>query len=83
MGYRTLLSASPWHLGPGDTSLVRRLVEGWYQAAVEERPNERQRLGSWADRRRASVSGGQFWLTVGHMDLLALPPEGGLPQHRP
>jgi hypothetical protein len=83
MGYRTLLSASPWHLGPGDTSLVRRLVEGWYQAAVEERPNERQRLGSWADRRRASVSGGHFGLTVGHMDLLALPPEGGLPQHRP
>ena len=73
-GYRTWLFQSPWRLGPDDATLVRRLIDGWVAAAIEQ-TDEPDRVRAWADRRRATVAGGQFTLTVGHADLLALPPE--------
>lgn len=80
-GYRVWLLPSPWRLGPGDAELVRALVDGWEAAAVEQLRDARQedgpvdaeRVRAWAERRRATVRSGRFGLTVGHVDLLALP----------
>ena len=79
-GYRAWLLPSPWRLGPGDAELARALVEGWEAAAVEqlrEAPpadsGDADRVRSWAQRRRATIETGRFGLTVGHLDLLALP----------
>ena len=74
-GYQTRLLSSPWQLGNGQGALVRRLIDGWASAAAEVLPKESDRIHAWAERRRTAVSDGQFSLTVGHCDLLALPPE--------
>ena len=88
-GYRVWSMRSPWKLGPQDAPLVRKLVDGWEAAAVElaesgeagrsssgSDPTGRDpaAIRSWAGRRRATIDSGRFGLTVGHLDLLALPP---------
>ena len=79
-GFRAWLLPSPWRLGPGDAELARALVEGWEAAAVEQIGEaspagsaDADRVRSWAERRRATIDSGRFGLTVGHLDLLALP----------
>ena len=80
-GYRVWLLPSPWRLGPGDAALARALVDGWEAAAVEalqdapaqEGAADADRVRAWAERRRATIESGRFGLTVGHLDLLALP----------
>ena len=73
-GYLTRRCPSPWRLGAADVPLVHRLIDGWAGAAIEVRPDVVGRIRAWADRRRATVANGRFTLTVGHCDLLALPP---------
>jgi hypothetical protein len=68
-GYVTTLAASPWELGPNDLPLIESLVDGWAGAAAEQRPGHTSDIREWAARRRA----GHVRLTVGHLDLLALP----------
>lgn len=80
-GYRVWLLPSPWRLGPADAALARALVDGWASAAEEELadnpppddPAAAARVRDWAARRRATIDSGGFGLTVGHLDLLALP----------
>jgi SAM-dependent methyltransferase len=74
-GYSTTLLPSRWRLSAADALLVLRLIAGWATAASEVRPAGAARVRAWADRRRALVADGRFTLTVGHHDLLALPPE--------
>ena len=79
-GYRVWLFPSPWRLGPDDEALAHALVDGWESAAAEElqdapgdRAADADRVRTWAARRRATIESGRFGLTVGHLDLLALP----------
>ena len=77
-GYRVWLLQSRWCLGPSDAALVRMLIDGWEQAALEldheeEELASRHRYRAWAARRREVVSSGHFGLSVGHLDLVALP----------
>ena len=76
-GYRTWLLPSPWRLGPGDRALARALVDGWAEAALDlaPPPARARRIRIWAERRRRTADGDRFELTVGHRDLLALPPD--------
>lgn len=73
-GYRTWLTPSPWTLDAGDAELARLLIEGWVDAAVEQRPTDAARLRAWGHRRSADVDDGVARVVVGHLDLLALPP---------
>lgn len=72
-GFQTWTAPSAWRLGPEDAELAQALVLGWETAAVDERPDDADRIRAWAERRRAVVAGGDFGLIVGHVDLLALP----------
>lgn len=72
-GYRTRTAPSPWRLGPADGSLARALLDGWSTAAIEQSPDQRTRIEAWTERRNAAIDAGAFVLTVGHLDLLALP----------
>jgi SAM-dependent methyltransferase len=81
-GYRVWLLPSPWRLGPGDAVLAQALVDGWESAAAEQLGDAPEdgadgagavRVRDWAARRRATIASGRFGLTVGHLDLLALP----------
>ena len=74
-GFHTWMSPSPWRLGPGRAALQRGLLDGWVHAAVEQAPDRRQELHDWAARRRRDIAASRVSLQVGHLDLLALPPE--------
>jgi len=77
-GLRTWLQPSPWRLGPDEATLARTLIDGWQEAASEQRPEEAARIQAWAERRRGEAERPGFALSVGHVDLLALPaPERG------
>jgi SAM-dependent methyltransferase len=72
-GFRTWTESSPWILRPGDAELAHHLVAGWESAATEQLPDQAERIHHWAERRRTTATAGSFRLTVGHVDLLALP----------
>lgn len=79
-GYRLESAATPWHLAAGEEArlpLAEPLVQGWHDAALELAPEEASRLEGWRSRRLAGLAAGELGLTVGHRDLLALPPVGG------
>ena len=76
-GYRVESAATPWHLAAGEKGrlpLAEPLVKGWHDAALAQAPAEQARLERWRSRRLAGLAAGELGLTVGHRDLLALPP---------
>ena len=77
-GYRTWLMPSPWQLGPDDAELALGLIDGWEHAALDlgAPADTTLRVRAWAERRRRTTTG-EFSLTVGHQDLLALPAAEG------
>ena len=72
-GYRTWFLPSPWCLGPSDTPLASAVVDGWRRAAVEERPDQGREISAWASRRQEQLARHEVGVTVGHVDMLALP----------
>ncbi|SFU41691.1 methyltransferase domain-containing protein [Halomonas korlensis] len=79
-GYRVECAATPWYLAAGDEEmlpLARALVDGWFAAARDQAPGEEERLQHWRERRLAGLERGELGITVGHLDLLALPPLTG------
>lgn len=76
-GYRVESAATPWVLVAGESGmlpLAEALVAGWYDAALEQATGEEKRLQNWRERRLAGLKRGELGITVGHLDLLALPP---------
>lgn len=73
IGYHVWALPSGWLLGPEDLDLARALLEGWCQAAREEVPPEAPRFEEWRERRLRDLEEGNTLVTVGHVDLLALP----------
>lgn len=71
---------SPWRLGPDDADLTAQWLRGWVGAAVEQRPELRERADRYLDERLAACAAGQLRVVVHHTDLLALcRPTGGAP----
>jgi SAM-dependent methyltransferase len=64
-GFTVRLGPSPWRLGPSDAALTAAFVEGVAAAAAEMGVA----TAAWAQARRTARG-----CTVGHVDLLALPP---------
>jgi len=73
-GYRTFRALSPWEIGTEEAELARQLVAGWCTAAAEQRPDRAVVIRSWGERRLAAIDAGTSRLSVGHIDVLALPP---------
>lgn len=76
-GYRVERAYTPWHLAAGEEALLplaESLLQGWHDAALAQAPEQRERLARWHARRGAELAAGELGLTVGHVDLLALPP---------
>jgi SAM-dependent methyltransferase len=74
-GYQVFKARSDWQLHTdGHASaqaLYRAMVEGMGQAVLEQEPAEAERTRAWQYRRLAGTANAR--LTVGHLDLLALP----------
>ncbi|MEU6595002.1 class I SAM-dependent methyltransferase [Streptomyces sp. NPDC046881] len=79
-GATVRLHPSPWRLGPGQRALTEQWLRGWVGAAVEQRPELRERAERYLDERLAACASGTLRVTLHHSDLLALPrPKGGTP----
>ncbi|MEU3979043.1 class I SAM-dependent methyltransferase [Streptomyces sp. NPDC026672] len=69
---------SAWRLGPDEAELTAQWLRGWVGAAVEQRPELRERADDYLRERLAECAAGELRVTVHHSDLLALPrPVGG------
>ncbi|MGW0220868.1 hypothetical protein [Streptomyces tendae] len=71
---------SPWRLGPDEAELTAQWLRGWVGAAVEQRPELRERADRYLHERLAACAAGELRVVVHHTDLLALcRPTGGAP----
>lgn len=74
-GYTVICEPSDWRLNATtDASLLRTLLAGWHAAAIRQQPARSADWDAWLARRLQAVGTGACQLTVGHVDLLALPP---------
>ncbi|MFJ4520875.1 class I SAM-dependent methyltransferase [Streptomyces sp. NPDC088810] len=79
-GATVRLHPSPWRLGPEQRALTEQWLRGWVGAAVEERPELRDRAERYLNDRLTACASGALRVTLHHSDLLALPrPKGGTP----
>ena len=75
-GFEVFTAQTPWILDdPTESPLVARLIDGWLQAASEVEPAAAERCAAWGRRRLEGFRRGALELRVGHVDVLALPPE--------
>jgi len=74
-GWTVRTAQSDWTLTAEDADLQHALIYGYASAAKDLAPDALGRIAAWADRRHAHLGG----LTVGHVDLLAVPG----PDHTP
>ncbi|WP_339948445.1 class I SAM-dependent methyltransferase [uncultured Albimonas sp.] len=70
-GWKVRLADSAWRLGAGDGALIRALAEGAAEAVAETAALPGRQMAEWRAGRRAATR-----VEIGHLDLLALPPEG-------
>ncbi|SDK15123.1 hypothetical protein SAMN04487954_11238 [Billgrantia gudaonensis] len=78
-GYRVVSVYSPWFVPRGEAAtrlVAEALLDGWHSAALEQAPEQAERLARWHDARRAQLAAGELGLTVGHRDLFATPGAG-------
>lgn len=73
-GLEVETAASDWRLGPQDQALQQHLHAGWAAAASEAAPHRSEAIQAWLARRMDLLESGQGRVTVGHTDVLALPP---------
>ncbi|MEK0085211.1 class I SAM-dependent methyltransferase [Benzoatithermus flavus] len=70
-----LTERSDWRLGEGDAAIQTALLAGYLEAAAAiAAPAARRRIAAWGERRARLVASRRSRLTVGHLDLLFLPP---------
>lgn len=70
-GHRVTTAASDWRLGPADRALLAATLQGIIGAVAAIRDD--RLLQQWTAQRRRQLAEGALDLTVGHVDLLALP----------
>jgi SAM-dependent methyltransferase len=69
LGYRVTTGGSPWRLGEAEQALLRELAAGVAQAVRETGRMPEDQVSAWLAARSQGAS-----CTIGHTDLLALPP---------
>jgi hypothetical protein len=71
-GHATRTALSPWRLGAEDREMQAELLGGIAAAAAEIAPGDGLLVEDWAAFRQQSI--GRGGMTVGHVDLLSIPP---------
>lgn len=72
-GFSVSEAGSDWRLDASQVRLQQHLHAGWAAAASESAPERLGQIQSWLAQRMDLLESGQNRVTVGHMDLLALP----------
>lgn len=64
---------SPWRLGAAEADLAEEWLRGWIGAACEQRPELTGPAVRYLRRRLVARAAGVLRVTVGHVDVLAVP----------
>jgi hypothetical protein len=72
-GYEVSIARSNWQIGAEHFEMLLRMAEASAAAAREAEPGAAALCTAWSAERRAQVRAGALTLSVGHLDLLALP----------
>lgn len=72
-GYDVTVASTPWQLGPAESALSRAWLRGYAAAALEQEPEQADRIGRWEQSRETALRDGELSVAVGHLDVLALP----------
>ena len=75
-GYTVLRAASDWRLDRREGLLAAEIITGHAKAALPWERRQSKAILGWAETRRAQLLAGRLSVTIGHQDLLALPPPG-------
>lgn len=75
LGYEVRGAASDWRIGAEEPALAREWLAGVASAAREQEPSADASIAEWLARRTAQADAGALRITVGHRDLLGLPPQ--------
>jgi hypothetical protein len=74
-GAAVLTRPSPWRLADGEAALAEEWLRGWIAAACVQRPELEEHAAAYLHRRLEACAAGRLRVTVGHLDVLALPGE--------
>ena len=66
--------SSPWRLGTDRAELAEEWLRGWLAAACAQQPELEGCAAAYLRRRLDACAAGQLQVTVGHLDVLAVPP---------
>lgn len=72
-GYTVSSTRSDWQVGAAHCTMLHRLVEETVAVACETEPSDAAHHAEWLSQRTAQIEAGTLSLTVGHLDVLALP----------
>jgi hypothetical protein len=72
-GWRVRRAATPWRLSRRSSALIGEWLDGWVDAAVEQRPALAGDAEEYRRRRQTQAAEGRLRVTVSHEDLLAWP----------
>ena len=75
LGFQVETARSDWVLGAADSDLQAALLEGFAGAALELEPGREAEIRDWTARRKGHLEEETSRLRVGHIDLLAEPPD--------
>lgn len=67
------LRPSPWRLGPADAALLEEWLRGWIDAACVQQPELARAAPAYLHRRLDALAAGELRVSVGHVDVLAIP----------
>jgi hypothetical protein len=72
-GATVLTRPSPWLLDATHAELMEEWLRGWIDAACAQRPQLEAHAPGYLHRRLEALAAGRLRVTVGHLDVLALP----------
>ncbi len=73
LGHETLAVKSDWRISPEHRRMLATLLEEATAVATAAEPRSAGLFARWLAERQAQLSGGLLSMSVGHLDLLALP----------
>lgn len=74
-GFAVSTAPSDWRIDALHCDMLRQMVAEASVVACDAEPSASARFAHWRAQREAQIGAGHLALTVGHRDLLAVPPE--------
>lgn len=72
-GFQCFAGQSDWYINKDDYRLIFSVLSGIFEAAIEIESKHEERLNQWFKSRKMALEQESLSLSVGHLDLFAIP----------